>query len=306
EQLATRPNDQAMLVASGKVELLAGHYDEAIRTFGRMLDAQPDSPALLTDLATAYFQLAVATDHAIDYGQTRELLGRTLAKTPDDHVALFNRAIALQKMFAYSEATRDWEHYLRVDPKGSWADEARRRLSELQEEMKARDRPAALLQSDPVTAAPLLRARATGQAQFPTPWPVSFDEEYLDLAVQRWLPSLYVSADSSGKHVWRREQRVWDALTATADVLRTRHKDPWLADLLRDLPADSAAANAGDPFVQALDFLARAAKANASGDPDSARPLAESAAHFFQTAKSDAGYLHAREEIIYSLSHAAR
>ncbi|MGB7464688.1 MAG: tetratricopeptide repeat protein, partial [Candidatus Acidiferrum sp.] len=72
EQLATRPNDQAMLVARGKVELLAGHYDEAIRTFGRMLDAQPDSPALLTDLATAYFQRAVATDHAIDYGQTIE------------------------------------------------------------------------------------------------------------------------------------------------------------------------------------------------------------------------------------------
>jgi len=42
-----------------------------------------------------------------------------------------------------------------VDPKGNWADEARRRLGELQEEMKARDRPLALLQSDPVTAAPL-------------------------------------------------------------------------------------------------------------------------------------------------------
>jgi Cytochrome c biogenesis factor len=169
ERLAGRPDDEAMLAASGRVELLEGHYDEAIRTFGRMLDAQPDSPALLTDLATAYFQRAVATDHAIDYGQTIELLGRTLAKTPDDHVALFNRAIALQKMFAYQEAIRDWEHYLRVDPKGSWADEARRRLSELQEEMKARDRPAALLQSDPVTAAPLLRARATGQSQFPLP-----------------------------------------------------------------------------------------------------------------------------------------
>jgi CHAT domain-containing protein/predicted negative regulator of RcsB-dependent stress response len=106
--------------------------------------------------------------------------------------------------------------------------------------------------------------------------------------------------------VWRREQGVWEALTAAADVLRTRHKDPWLADLLRDLPADSAPANTGEPFVQALDFLARAAKANAAGDPDSARPLAESAAHFFRTAKSDAGYLHAREEIIYSLLRAGR
>ena len=300
EQLAVRPNDHAMLVASGKVELLAGHYDEAIRTFGRLLDAQPDSPALLTDLATAYFQRAVATDRAIDYGQTIELLGRTLAKSPDDPVALFNRAIALQKMFAYQEAIRDWEHYLRVDPKGSWADEARRRLRELQEEMKARDRPLALLQSDPVTAAPLLRSRASGQSSFPTPWPVSFDEEYMDLAVQQWLASLYVSADSSGKHLWRRQQSVWEALAAEADVLSTQHKDPWLADLLRDAPTDRAPTITAEQFVKALDLLGQSAKANAAGDPDAARPLAESAAHYFEIAKSDAGYLRAREEVLYS------
>ena len=304
EQLATRPNDQAMLVASGKVELLAGHYDEAIRTLGRMLDAQPDSPALLTDLATAYFQRAVATDRAVDYGQAIELLSRTLAKKPDDPVALFNRAITLQKMYAYSEATRDWEHYLRVDPKGDWADEARRRLGELQEKMKARDRPAALLQSDPVAALSLLQARADGQST--SPWPASFDEEYLDLIVQQWLASLYVSADSSGQHVGRREQGVWDALTAAADVMRTRHKDPWLADLLHELPADSASPNTTEPFVKALDFLAQAARANASGDPDSARPLAELAARLFHTYKSDAGFLRAREEIIYSHVRAGR
>jgi CHAT domain-containing protein/tetratricopeptide (TPR) repeat protein len=300
EQLAARPNDQAMLVASGKVELLTGHYDEAIRTFGRMLDAQPDSPALLTDLATAYFQRAVATDRAIDYGQTIELLGRTLAKTPDDPVALFNRAIALQKLFAYNEAIRDWEHYLRVDPKGNWADEARRRLGELQEEMKARDRPLAMLQSDPVTATPLLRARATGQSPFPNPWPVSFDEEYLDLAVQRWLPSSYVSVDSAGRHVWRRQQSVWEALAAEADVLSTQHKDPWLADLLREAPTDLAPTNTAEPFVKALDLLAQSARTNSAGDPDAARPLAESAAHYFRIAKSDAGYLRAREEVLYS------
>ena len=306
ERLAARPNDQAMLIASGKVELLEGHYDEAIRTFGRALDAQPDSPVLLTDLATAYFQRAVATDRAVDYGQTIELLGRTLAKTPDNPVALFNRAIALQKMYAYNEAIRDWEHYLRVDPKGNWADEARRRLGELQEEMKARDRPAALLQSDPVAAASVLRARTDRQPTSPAPWPAFLDEEYLDLAVRQWLPSLYVSANLSAHSAWRRDQGVWEALSAAADVFRTFHKDPWLADLLHELPTDSAPLNALEPSVKALDLLAQAARANASGDPDSARPLAESAARLFHFAKSDAGFLRAREEIIYSLWRTAR
>jgi CHAT domain-containing protein/tetratricopeptide (TPR) repeat protein len=306
ERLAARPGDEEMLAASARVELLEGHYDEAIRTFGRLLDAHPDSPPLLTDLATAYFQRAAAADRAVDYGQSIELFGRVLAKKPDDPVALFNRAIALERMYAYNEAIRDWEHYLRVDASGDWAAEAQRRLSELREKMKARERPSVMLRSDPGVAAPILRARATGKPTPPASWSASLDEEYLDLAVREWLASLYVSSDSPGKQTWRRDTVVWDALTATAEVLRTYHKDAWLGDLLRDLPADSAPPNAVGQFVGAFDSLARAAKANASGDPDSARPLAESAARSLRIAKSNSGYLRAREETIYALVRASR
>jgi CHAT domain-containing protein/tetratricopeptide (TPR) repeat protein len=306
ERLAARPDDEGILAASGRVELLEGHYDEAIRTFGRLLDAHPDSPPLLTDLATAYFQRAAAVDRAVDYGQSIELFGRVLAKKPDDPVALFNRAIALERMYAYNEAIRDWEHYLRVDASGDWAAEAKRRLSELREKMKARERPSVMLRSDPGAAAPILRARATGQPTPPASWSASLDEEYLDLAVREWLASLYVSSDSPGKQTWRRDAAVWDALTATADILRTYHKDAWLGDLLRDLPTDSASPNAVGQFVGAFDSLARAAKANASGDPDSALPLAESAARSLRIAKSNSGYLRAREETIYALVRATR
>jgi CHAT domain-containing protein/tetratricopeptide (TPR) repeat protein len=306
ERLAARPDDEAMLAASGRVELLEGHYDEAIRTFGRLLDAHPDSPPLLTDLATAYFERAEAADRAVDYGQSIELLGRVLAKKPDDPVALFNRAIALERMYAYNESTRDWEHYLRVDPSGNWGAEAQRRLSELQEKMKARDKPSAMLRSDPGGAAPILKARAAGQLASPAPWPASLDEEYLELAVREWFASLFASANSSGQQTWQRDPAVWDALTATADVLRTHHKDPWLADLLHDLPADSSPPDVTVQFVRALNLLAQAAKASADGDPDSARPFAESAAAAFRVAKSNAGYLRAREEVIYALVRGAR
>jgi len=306
ERLAARPDDEAILAASGRVELLEGHYDEAIRTFGRLLDTHPDSPPLLTDLATAYFLRAAAVDRAVDYGQSIELFGRVLAKKPDDPVALFNRAIALERMYAYNEALRDWEHYLHVDARGDWAAEAQRRRSELREKMKVREKPSVMLRSDPGVAAPILRARATGQPTPPASWSASLDEEYLDLAVREWLASLYISSDSTGKQTWRRDPAVWDALTATADVLRTYHKDAWLGDLLRDLPADSAPPNAVGQFGRAFDSLARAAKANASGDPDSARPLAESAARTLRIANSNAGYLRAREEIIYSLVRAGK
>jgi tetratricopeptide (TPR) repeat protein len=306
ERLAARPDDETMLAASGRVELLEGHYDEAIRTFGRLLDAHPDSPPLLTDLATAYFQRAESADRAVDYGQSIELFGRVLAKKPDDPVALFNRAIALERMYAYNEAIRDWEHYLRIDPSGNWGAEAQRRLSALQEKMKARDKPSAMLRSDPGEAAPILKARAAGQLASPAPWPASLDEEYLELAVREWLASLFASANSSGQQTWQRDPAVWNALTATADVLRTHHKDPWLADLLHDLPADSSPPDVTVQFVRALNLLAQAAKASADGDPDSARPLAKSAADAFRIAKSHAGYLRAREEIMYTLVRGVR
>jgi CHAT domain-containing protein/tetratricopeptide (TPR) repeat protein len=306
ERLAARPDDEEMLAASGRVELLEGHYDEAIRTFGRLLDAHPDSPPLLVDLATAYFQRAQAANRAVDYGQSIELFGRVLAKKPNDPVALFNRAIALEKMYAYDEAIQDWEHYLRVDSSGNWGTEAQRRLSELQEKIKARNKPSAMLRSDPGQATPILKVRAHGQPTSQASWPMSLDEEYLDLVVREWLALLYVSSDSPHKQTWRRDPVVWDALVATADVLRTHHQDPWLTDLLIDLPADSAPPNVVSEFLRALNLLAQAAKANASGDPDSARPLAESAARSLRIAKSNAGYLRAREEIIYSLVRAGR
>ena len=161
ERLAARPNDEAILAASGRVELLEGHYDEAIRTFGRLLDTHPDSPPLLTDLATAYCQRAAAVDRAVDYGQSIELFGRVLAKKPDDRVALFNRAITLERVHAYNEAIHDWEHYLRVDASGDWAAEAQRHLSELREKMKARERPSVMLRrDDPGVAAPILGKHA--------------------------------------------------------------------------------------------------------------------------------------------------
>lgn len=306
EKLTSRPDDETLLAASGRIELLEGHYEEAIRTFARLLGAKPDSQPLLIDLAIAYFQRAEAGDRATDYGQAIELLSRALAKKPDDRVALFNRAIALEKMYVYNEAIRDWEHYLRVDPRSEWAAEVRRRLDELQKKMKAREKPAALLEADPALATPLLRARAGGQWTASTPWAMSLDEEYMGLAVREWLPLLYVSFDSRSPKRWRREPAVWDALNAAADVLRIYHKDRWLDDLLRGLPVGSASPHVMRQFAEAFDSLAGASKANAAGDPDIAHPLAEAAARSFRIAGSTAGFLRAREEIIYSLLRARR
>jgi len=304
EKLAARPDDTQLLISRGRVELLEGNYEMAIGTFGGLADTHPDSPALLTDLATAYFQRGEARDRASDYGHAVELLSRALAKNPDDPVALFNRAIALEKTYAYDQAIRDWEQYLRLEPSGDWAAEAQRRLNDLREKMKAHEKPAAMLQTDPLVAASLLRFRAANSGL--GSWATALDEEYLDLAVREWLPSLYVAVDSQSQATRTRRPAQWDALTVTAEVLRTHHRDPWLADFLSDLPSESASPNTVRQFAAALDVLGRAAKANASGDPDSARLFAETAVRFFTELSSTAGVLRAREEIIYALMRETR
>ncbi len=205
EKLAIRPDDTELLIARGRVELLEGNYEMAIRTFGGLADTHPDSPALLTDLATAYFQRGEARDRASDYGHAVELLSRALAKNPNDPVALFNRAIALEKTYAYDEASRDWEQYLRLDPSGDWAAEAQRRLNDLREKMKMHEKPAAMLQTNPAVAASLLRFRATNPGL--GSWASALDEEYLDLAIREWLPSLYVAVDSQNQQTQKRRPR---------------------------------------------------------------------------------------------------
>src|SRR6266567_2972047 len=91
ENLRKTPNDPIWLQAKARADLLDGNYDAAIKTLQRALEAQPESPQLLIDLGSAYFVRAKFADRAIDYGNAIESLGKALAKTPDDAVALFNR-----------------------------------------------------------------------------------------------------------------------------------------------------------------------------------------------------------------------
>jgi len=317
EKLKTHPDDRQALAGRARIRLLEGDYDAAINELGRLVDAYPDSPDLLTDLATAYFQRSEVSDNAKDNGAAIEYLGQALQLKPGDPVALFNRAIASERMGLYNEAVRDWAEYLKADPAGAWADEARRRLSDLQTRMKEREKPLGSLHVDPVKAAPLLRARAAGAMAPGTPWAPALDEEYLSIAVTDWLPALYVPVGGAGQpagatgaaahpRTWRRDAAAWEALSALAHVARAHHGDQWLTDLLWDLPGESSPPERTAQFAATFHLLAGAARANTSGDPDTARPLAEEAGRSFRALGSQAGELRAREAYVYSLVRGPR
>jgi tetratricopeptide (TPR) repeat protein len=132
-KLAVRPNDPQWLQARWRAEVLEREFDSAVTDLQRCLTLRPDSPHLMTDLASAYFGRADARSAPPDYNTAIEFLSRALKMTPDDPVALFNRAIVHQRMHLYVAAIEDWRHYLRVDPNSKWAGEARRRLAEAEQ-----------------------------------------------------------------------------------------------------------------------------------------------------------------------------
>src|SRR5207249_4201253 len=136
-------------------------------------------------------------------------LWRHLRARPDSPVALFNRAVVYERMFLYEDARKDWEHYLKLDPAGGWAQEARGRKESIERKMAAREEAVNSLAS----AAGYVEAVKSGRAWDP--------EFYLDTAVAGWLPAAATDATAA------------EAVRILARLLREKHGDGWLDDLLR-------------------------------------------------------------------------
>ncbi len=299
EQLRRHPNDPAWLEARARADMLDGNYDSAIKTLQRALEeeplpeksenkssdanqsAHPGSPSLLTDLGTAYYLRAESADRPIDYGSAIEYLSQALQKSPDDAIALFNRALACERMFLYTQAVDDWQHYLRIDPQGDWSNDARQRLTALQEKIKQHEKSQAepLLTPEEIAKAgpddAVVRAKIEERV-----------EEYLNIATTEWLPSAF---PASAAHP-SLEARA--ALAELADLTRKNHRDNWLTDLLNG--------PRGGKFPAGAAALAGALNANERGDYSAAQSLAHEAARLLRDSGNSAAEIRAQAEEVYS------
>ena len=281
DQLAKSPNDPDWLQAKARADLLDGNSESAIQSLEKALMLRPNSPSMLTDLGTAYFVRGEATDRPIDYGNAVDSLDKALSLSPDEPVALFNDALACQKMFLYKQAEDDWERYLRVDSRGAWSDDARRRLTALKE---------ALRQHDKSQASPLLTPKELSNVSAEDA--ATLDridariEEYLRVAVVDWLPQAFPRV---GERPSRDAQA---ALSELAAITKTRHDDDWLEDLL-----DKTAARTSPAGVAAL---SQSLRANERGDYAQAQKYAHLAGLLLKEGGNDAGEVRAQAEEVYS------
>lgn len=283
-ELKSHPNDPRWLQARARAEMLELDYTSALQDLNRCLEIQPDSPSVMIDIASAYYERASRNEDLVsDYGKAVDYLGRALARASDDPIALFNRALAEERLKLYEPAISDWRHYLRVDPEGPWADEARRRLAGAEKNVSLKKQ--SLLRQ--------LRSVTDIASSISDPSiAVSIDsriEDYLQVASRQWLKLAYplptdVSTGGSA------DADV--ALGMVAATTRERHDDLWLTDVL-------TGSHAGG-FSSAVRALSEAIRLNENGDYAAAKRMSSQAVGLFRRTGNVAGELRAEFEEAYS------
>jgi CHAT domain-containing protein len=266
--LQTNPSDPAWLHARGQALLLARDYEAARETLQRADDTAGDNAPLQTaislDMAAVSYEQARALSRPELYADAMEALSRVIQREPNHAVALFNRAIVAEALFLFTQAEADWQRFLTLEPRGDWADEARRHLAALKSRS---DQHWVDPDPDPAT---YLRDAAANRLRD--------SEDYYETAITAWLPARDRSAQ---------------ALQTLATRLREEHRDPWLFDLLQS-PANSA-------FQSGAALYAEAYRANHTGQFDLARGRALEAAAHFRSAGNLPAELGARVEWITAI-----
>lgn len=125
-QASTAPSDLALL---GTAYLIDGRTSEAVDTFSRAAAQAPPSAARYSDLAVAQIQQCRTVPDACVAAVAAS--DRALALDATFAPALFNRAVALERLDRSEDAIAAWTAYIDRDPASGWSDEARRRLAAL-------------------------------------------------------------------------------------------------------------------------------------------------------------------------------
>ena len=270
---ASGESDPQWLDLKARAALLHWDYEAAIDSIERAQTlAKKNStlaPALLGDLAMAFFERGEAENRAADYASAVENFSKAIAISPSNALLRFNRAATYERLFLYTQAADDWKEAVRLEPSGAWADEARSHLKALEEKKRS--------EVGTLTPRAYLDRRGEG-----------LDPEFaLRPATESWLQLI---ADDNAEAT--------EAFEAMASDLERVHGDPWMKDL--------SAALKHPLGRQSYGALARAIHANAAGQAQSAEQLAREAGSIFQTLGNRAGLLYAKFEAAYAQQRALR
>jgi CHAT domain-containing protein len=276
EHLKSANPDPRWLQVQGRAllwEATPASLDKAEKNFEKARAEGLNTASLKIDLAASYFEHDIKSENP-RLQRTLDLLNEVLGSqklSPQEHAtALYNLAIAYEKIQAWDMAVSTWEKYLQADSSSSWTDEARKHLKD------ARARLPAKSSRNYGLPASFLDQLARNDFQ-----PEDL-EQYQQEALTRWLP---VALQDKNNDSYR-------ALAALADVLAEKHSDSWLKEFL-------AAAHPGNGAgAQALSAIVLA---NENGLYGPASEQAQAAADIFAQQKNLPGKLFAEFQEVYGM-----
>src|SRR5258708_821960 len=275
-QLKKNPDDSRWLLLGARFDLLDWHYKTALSPLDKIEDVKvADSDEMRTTRALAFYEQAEIEHSPLLLGKVVDLMGKILQKNPNDAVALFNQAVACEKLSMYECASSNWAHLLQVEKDSSWSSEAQQHLNRIKEKTKTRTRVLSWLQDARTAQGELNSGRTISKIQ---------SESYAEIAVNKWLLS------GTGQ-----AQEYRQTLLQLARVLARNHGDLWLADFLM----------ARRP-KKANRLLALAIDANYRGDSNHAAQNADRARAQYELAGNIAGTSRSEVERIYALRRQSR
>jgi tetratricopeptide (TPR) repeat protein len=124
KEYATEPASRVQAVAA----LVSGNADYAVALLTALSGVRTNDARLLSDLAAAHLVRAERTNSQEDNARALAAANRALEIDRQLPEALFNRALALERLQMNAEARNAWEAYLTIDDRSGWGDEARARL----------------------------------------------------------------------------------------------------------------------------------------------------------------------------------
>jgi tetratricopeptide (TPR) repeat protein len=131
-QLSRSPHHPLWLHAEGRLALIEWHPQEAIQALEAACDWGRVTPALLTDLGTAYYESGKLSKSTLDLNRALDTYGRALQFDPNQAAALFNRALIEEELNQIGPAIADLERLLVIEPSGPWSEESRSVLDRIE------------------------------------------------------------------------------------------------------------------------------------------------------------------------------
>lgn len=158
------------LHALGVLAILLGRTDQAVTLLERAAARDSQKAAVWSDLAAACLIRGTERDRPLDLIAALDAAEKAAELSPASPEALFNRALARERLSLVAEAAQAWQEYRRQDGTSGWSEEAAAALARLQ----AASDPA---ESWPAAQRRLLEAAAAGDRKTLESLVVRFPQE---------------------------------------------------------------------------------------------------------------------------------